>query len=708
MIGEVERIIYCNYERANSGSILLLKVLDSTEKYKVKCDIQFPSVGQLIDFEIIGGPDKLDTYEISIHRLYSAYNIGRLLYYISAGKRERTIAGYITNDLGKDATASSLDEVAKLVESYSEQLDVSPLLEHIQRLQGAQLILDMLGNSITVRQALDIAESAKQLDYYQLRDNPYRLVDYYPYTTGEQLDRAAKIAEIIIDPYERIRAYTLTTLWRRARDYHMHTVTTADLLGLIQKRTHESRVTIHDALVKMIDAGDLIELDVSGSKVITCSKLYEEEEYIANRMLSFLNQKSSTDESTIRNFMKAQNKNSILSEEQINAVVGALTNPITIITGGPGTGKSTIVATIANVCKALGFTISLLAPTGRAAVRIGGSTIHSQIGWKGERGSKRVVTDYVLVDEASMLNQHVFAELIKQVNDNVHLILVGDVDQLPAIGTGNILSDLISCGLFPVYRLTTLYRQANESNIAALAHYVNTGNVSGALSVLNKYDVKHITGLSDDDMVKVYDYLSAKVNNSAIMLTPYRQELAGRSSVLSTYNCNTQIAKRRYGSAANLHINEPVMILENNYDYNVYNGLVGHITGFLPDGGIKIKLPDVIQFNGEEVSQVELSKLELHMVDRAYVSTVHKAQGMEYDIVVIPIVWDYNSYWTKQMLYTAITRAKKQVILLSRSEQEFRAALNATLTKGKHVYATNLLHILTEFTLKESDLNGNY
>jgi len=701
MIGEIERIIYCNYERPNSGSILLLRVLDSDKKYKVKCDMQFPTIGQLIEFELVGEPDAQDTYDIAIHRLYTAYNVGRLLYYVSAGKRERKVAEFITNDLGADATATNLDEVIELVSSYKDQVDVGPLLEHLERLRGAQVILDVLGNSITVRQALDIAESAKGLDYHMISENPYRLVDYYPYTTGEQLDRAVKILETIADPYERIRAYALTTLWRRARDYHLHTVSTADLIGLLQRRTHESRVTIHDSIVRMLDEGDLLELDLDGMKVITCSKLYEEEEYIADRLLSLMDEKAA-DEHVIREFITAQKSTSVsqLSEEQINAVVGALTNPVTIITGGPGTGKSTIVASIAKLCEGLGYTISLLAPTGRAAVRIGGSTIHSQIGWKAEKGSKRIVTDYVLVDEASMLNQHVFAELIKQINDNAHLILVGDVDQLPAIGTGNILNDLITCGLFPVYRLTNLYRQTKESNIVELAHYINKGDVQGIISTLNKNDVQHISGLTDEQMINVYDYLSSKVNDSAIMLTPYRQENMSRSLVLSTYNCNNQIAKRRYGSSANLHVGEPVMILENNYDHNVYNGLIGRITGFLADGGVRIKLPQPIRFNNEETSQVELSKLELYMVDRAYVSTVHKAQGMEYDIVVIPIVWDYNSYWTRQMLYTAVTRAKKQVVILSRSEQEFRAAMTS-LNKNRQAFATNLLHILTQRALQK-------
>ncbi len=701
MIGEIERIIYCNYERPNSGSILLLRVLDSDKKYKVKCDMQFPTIGQLIEFELVGEPDAQDTYDIAIHRLYTAYNVGRLLYYVSAGKRERKVAEFITNDLGADATATTLDEVIELVSSYKDQVDVGPLLEHLERLRGAQVILDVLGNSITVRQALDIAESAKGLDYHMISENPYRLVDYYPYTTGEQLDRAVKILETIADPYERIRAYALTTLWRRARDYHLHTVSTADLIGLLQRRTHESRVTIHDSIVRMLDEGDLLELDLDGMKVITCSKLYEEEEYIADRLLSLMDEKAA-DEHVIREFIAAQKNSSVsqLSEEQINAVVGALTNPVTIITGGPGTGKSTIVASIAKLCEGLGYTISLLAPTGRAAVRIGGSTIHSQIGWKAEKGSKRIVTDYVLVDEASMLNQHVFAELIKQINDNAHLILVGDVDQLPAIGTGNILNDLITCGLFPVYRLTNLYRQTKESNIVELAHYINKGDVQGIISTLNKNDVQHISGLTDEQMINVYDYLSSKVNDSAIMLTPYRQENMSRSLVLSTYNCNNQIAKRRYGSSANLHVGEPVMILENNYDHNVYNGLIGRITGFLADGGVRIKLPQPIRFNNEETSQVELSKLELYMVDRAYVSTVHKAQGMEYDIVVIPIVWDYNSYWTRQMLYTAVTRAKKQVVILSRSEQEFRAAMTS-LNKNRQAFATNLLHILTQRALQK-------
>jgi len=701
MIGEIERIIYCNYEWPNSGSILLLRVLDSDKKYKVKCDMQFPTIGQLIEFELVGEPDAQDTYDIAIHRLYTAYNVGRLLYYVSAGKRERKVAEFITNDLGADATAANLDEVIELVSSYGDQVDVGPLLEHLERLRGAQVILDVLGNSITVRQALDIAESAKGLDYRMISENPYRLVDYYPYTTGEQLDRAVKILETIADPYERIRAYALTTLWRRARDYHLHTVSTADLIGLLQRRTHESRVTIHDSIVRMLDEGDLLELDLDGMKVITCSKLYEEEEYIADRLLSLMDEKAA-DEHVIREFIAAQKSTSVsqLSEEQINAVVGALTNPVTIITGGPGTGKSTIVASIAKLCEGLGYTISLLAPTGRAAVRIGGSTIHSQIGWKAEKGSKRIVTDYVLVDEASMLNQHVFAELIKQINDNAHLILVGDVDQLPAIGTGNILNDLITCGLFPVYRLTNLYRQTKESNIVELAHYINKGDVQGIISTLNKNDVQHISGLTDEQMINVYDYLSSKVNDSAIMLTPYRQENMSRSLVLSTYNCNNQIAKRRYGSSANLHVGEPVMILENNYDHNVYNGLIGRITGFLADGGVRIKLPQPIRFNNEETSQVELSKLELYMVDRAYVSTVHKAQGMEYDIVVIPIVWDYNSYWTRQMLYTAVTRAKKQVVILSRSEQEFRAAMTS-LNKNRQAFATNLLHILTQRALQK-------
>jgi exodeoxyribonuclease V alpha subunit len=361
---------------------------------------------------------------------------------------------------------------------------------------------------------------------------------------------------------------------------------------------------------------------------------------------------------------------------------------VLVITGGPGTGKTTLVRCILAALAANDLRALLAAPTGRAARRLGESTgreartLHRLLEADPERGFRRhagrpLEADLVIVDEASMIDTQLLAGLLEALPPTAALLLVGDVDQLPSIGPGQVLADLIASATVPVVRLTEIFRQAAESGIVRNAHRINRGELPAFARAEDGpgdcYGIR-VTGPEDAE-AKLLDLLLHRIPerfgldpvNDVQVLTPVNRGRSGTHALneLLQAHLNPSPPLALNHGQVRLAMGDKVMQLENDYDREVYNGDVGRITGIDP----RARSLEVTM-DGRRLSYTadELDRLAI-----AYAVTVHKAQGSEYPAVIVPLLRQHGRMLRRKLLYTAITRARRLVVLLTEPDALERA-----------------------------------
>jgi exodeoxyribonuclease V alpha subunit len=367
-----------------------------------------------------------------------------------------------------------------------------------------------------------------------------------------------------------------------------------------------------------------------------------------------------------------------LSEEQAGAVAQALREKVTIITGGPGTGKTTIVSCILDLYHHLGARVLLMAPTGRAAKRLSettgaeAATIHRALEFSPQTGGFRrnaaepLRADAIVVDEMSMVDTFLMYHLLRAVPHAARLVMVGDVHQLPAVGPGNVLKDLMDSGVVPVSRLTQIYRQAKQSLIVVNAHRVN----QGAFPVLARFE-------DEKDFVFIARQDPGAIKGSLMNLVT--RELPGRygfdpvkdiqvispmhRGAVGVQTLNHELQQRLNGRAPRFTFGarvfrrgDKVMQLKNNYYKEVFNGDIGQVAGFIPDTGQLM-----VEFDGRKVYYDSGEGDEITL---AYAVTVHKAQGSEFPGVIIILTTHHYLLLQRNLLYTALTRGRRLVVLL--------------------------------------------
>ncbi len=375
---------------------------------------------------------------------------------------------------------------------------------------------------------------------------------------------------------------------------------------------------------------------------------------------------------------------------QAEAVRHALTHKLSILTGGPGTGKTTILHALVAVLKAKRTRVHLAAPTGRAAQRLaettGGfaSTIHRLLKFDPARGgftvneSTPLATDFLIVDEASMLDTRLAAALLAAVPSRAHLLLVGDVDQLPSVGAGNVLKDLIAGGTSAaldllVTRLTAIYRQEGQSHIVAAAHAINTGEpqpppVAHELSALQAWNDLHFLAAhsAEDCLEKVLQLCTEFIPRHYRWLDPIHdvQVLApmhkGAAGVAS-FNQHLQAAlnARSRGlrtAAGEFRPGDKLIQLRNNYDKGLFNGDIGVVVSVDAEAGSL-----AADFDGQ---RVVFERGDFGDVALAYCISIHKSQGSEYPAVIVPLLRSHFVMLQRNLLYTALTRGRKKVFLV--------------------------------------------
>ncbi|MFO7667482.1 MAG: ATP-dependent RecD-like DNA helicase [Desulfobacterales bacterium] len=528
-----------------------------------------------------------------------------------------------------------------------------------------------------------------------LRENPYCAAKDIPGAGFYIADAIAGKLGFLQDKPERVRACILHLIEQGANDGHVF------LYGsrLIEKCRNNFQIeydSAMDGVDYLSESGEIVVEKNSGrfeTDAIYLKELYQAETGLARRISAYLSipvapLKIDPEDIT----KKVQKKLAIkLSQEQLGVLEGVFLHRILVITGGPGTGKTTLIRSVSAIFDSVGKNVELAAPTGRAARRLAevtgrkAQTIHRLLGYNAIDGcfdknqDNPIDADAVIIDEASMIDTLLMYSLVSAVPVNSVLILVGDIFQLPSVGPGNVLSDMINSKNIPVFYLSKIFRQAGESPIIVNAHRVREGE----FPVFQKPDASipisefcFIEQNKPDLIPPVIVELCRKTIpgsfgfdpvNDVQVLTPMHKGVAG------TLNLNQALQKALNPNPAivdsmgsRFKEGDKVMHLKNNYQKDVFNGDIGTVVEI---DGKKKRL--VVNYYDR---LVEYDFEELDEVSPAYAISVHKSQGSEYPVVIIPLVTEHYMLLQRNVLYTAITRGSKMVILIG-SRRAFEIAL---------------------------------
>jgi exodeoxyribonuclease V alpha subunit len=507
-----------------------------------------------------------------------------------------------------------------------------------------------------------------------VKENPYRLADDI---WGIGFRTADTIAQKLgFDPQsmQRCRSGILYILNQLSNEGHCFA--TRDQLIMETKKTLDlEEAKIQESIDTMVEDGSLIQ----DQEALYLPPFFHSEVGVARRIREIVSTPTSLDIDGIDKIIRSIEERDRIKYDQVQkeAIKRAASSKFMVLTGGPGTGKTFTILGIIRVFERIGAKIYLAAPTGRAAKRMEESTgreaktIHRMLEYKPPQGYMRNVEnnplecDVLIIDETSMVDIILMYNLLKAVRDETIVILVGDVDQLPSVGAGNVLSDIIASGMVDVVKLTRIFRQAQNSAIITNAHRINKG-IFPALKGGKKRDFFFIRREDPEEIVeeirslcqsRLPNYYKVDPIDDIQVLCPMQRGETGAVNMnrILQEALNKESRFIRYGGTT-FKVGDKVMQVRNNYDKNVFNGDIGRISGI----DLENKIVN-IDFDG---TIVEYDSSELDEIMLAYAVTVHKSQGSEYKIVVAPFTTQHFMMLQRNLLYTCITRARNVFVMV--------------------------------------------
>jgi exodeoxyribonuclease V alpha subunit len=542
-----------------------------------------------------------------------------------------------------------------------------------------EIMLFLHSNGVGTSRAVRIYKTYGAEAVQLISENPYRLardIRGIGFRTADQIAAKLGIEKTALIRVRAGIAYALT----EAMDEGHCGLPSEELISLTQTLLEVPGELVETALGLELEGGSVIVDDLEGRRCVFLAGLYRAEREIAEKLKPLASGKPpwpAIDADKAIPWVEQRTK-LVLADSQREAVRVALASKVLVITGGPGVGKTTLVNSILKILLAKAVTISLCAPTGRAAKRLSESTgieaktIHRLLETDPRTGSFRrneevpLDCDLLVVDETSMVDVPLMRAVLRALPEGAALLLVGDVDQLPSVGPGQVLADIIASGTVPVVRLTEIFRQAAESRIVTNAHRINQGQMPD-LAPVEGGDFYFVDAMDPEEGVRklvaiVQERIPKRfgldpIRDIQVLCPMNRGGLGARSLNIELQNALNPPGEARIERFGWTYCTgDKVMQIENNYDKDVYNGDLGIVSR------IDVEESELnVDFDGREVVYGfgELDELVL-----AYATTIHKSQGSEYPAVVIPLTMQHYVMLQRNLVYTGVTRGKRLVVLV--------------------------------------------
>lgn len=720
LAGYVEHIIYRN---ADNGYTVLNLVSGEDE---ITCVGIFSAIAEGENIEAQGEYTEHPTYgqqfKVTSFEEKAPEDEEAIERYLGSGAIKGiglAMAARIVRRFKEDTFRIIEEEPERLAEikgiSNRKAMEIASQVNEKRDLRQAMIFLQQYG--ITMNLAVKVYQAYGQDVYGIIRENPYRLADDIDGVGFRTADEIAARVGIRMDSDFRVRSGILYTLLQASGEGHTYLPET-ELTPRASKLLNVTAEQVEKQYMDLAIERKIILKQMEDQTQIYAASFYYMEANTAT-MLKRLNVSYDVSDAEIEQQIRGIEKKSgmTLDEHQVTAVKEAVRNGLLVITGGPGTGKTTTINTIIRYFELEGLEIFLAAPTGRAAKRMSETTgfeartVHRMLelngGAEGSGGFERdesnpLEADVIIVDEMSMVDISLMYSLLKAISVGTRLILVGDVNQLPSVGPGSVLRDIIQSHACNVVMLTKIFRQASTSDIIVNAHKINHGeevildNKSMDFFFLKRYDadviINVVLQLIKQKLPKFVDATPYDIQ----VLTPMRKGLLGverLNGILQRYMnppANDKVEKE-YGSTV-LREGDKVMQTKNNYQLaweirtkfglTVDKGL-GIFNG---DMGIIRQINDfaeqmIIEF--DEGRMVEYPYKLLDELELAYAITIHKSQGSEYPAVVIPLLGGPMMLMNRNLLYTAVTRARKCVTLVG-NEVTFQQMIQNTSQQKRY------------------------
>lgn len=708
MEGFIDNIIY----RVEENGYTVFEIVSDGKHYTCVGTFGDINEGEYIEFTGVetirqgyGEQINIKTYEIK-----APTDVISMERYLASGAIKgigEALAARIIKHFGSDTFRIIEEEPEQLskIKGISEKkaLEIASQMMEKRDMRKAMMFLQDLG--ISMKMAAKIYEQYGSSMYTIIKENPYRLADDITGIGFKIADEIAAKAGIKQNSEYRIRSGILYALLQSINNGHTYLPREV----LLKEATELLEIEDEDFEKYLMDLAidrKVIIKDLDGEKIVYATTYYYTELKVATS-LQELDISYKIDEKEIARFVHSVEKDLKieLEEMQKKAVLAAARNGLLIVTGGPGTGKTTTINSIIRYFEMEGMEIMLAAPTGRAAKRIkettghDAQTIHRLLELSGvpgddgpmvafERNEQNPLeTDVVIIDEMSMVDINLMHSLLKAIPIGTRLILVGDVNQLPSVGPGNVLKDIINSGCFNVVKLSKIFRQASESEIIVNAHKINDGEKVE----LNKYskDFLFVKRDNADSVInamitlvkdKLPNYVKADMMDIQI-LSPMRKGAVGverLNTVLQEYLNPESDSKRQkeFGDSI-FREGDKVMQIKNNYQMEWE---VRGRSGFVKDTGLGVFNGDIgiirrisdyaqeVEVEFEDGRFVKYDFKQLEELELAYAITIHKSQGSEYPAVIIPMLSGPRMLMTRNLLYTAVTRAKTCVCMVGLTE----------------------------------------
>jgi exodeoxyribonuclease V alpha subunit len=710
LCGQIEKITFTNEE--NGFTIARVNLRGSRGVVTVIGTMMAPMAGEILEMrgEWSTHPKFGEQFKILEYKTKVPVTVYGIRKYLGCGMIKGlgpVMAGRIVDRFGKitlDLIENDIQRLAEVEGIGKKRIAMIARAWDEQR-EIRDVMLFLQSHGVSSGYAAKIFKHYGKQAVAVVKDNPYRLAgDIFGigFITADQI--AAKLG-IAQDAQIRVEAGILYVLNQMSDEGHVYVPheslvsKSCEILG-VDRESVVRALGILDLDQKIIleDLGGNLDTFKENEKAVFLTRFYVCETGVAQRLRILVNTpKSVRDIDSHKAINWVQKKLSItLAANQIKAVGWAIENKVMVITGGPGTGKTTIINAVLKIFSRLNAGIMLAAPTGRAAKRMSDTTgfeaktIHRLLEYSFQKGGfqrnedKPLHCDVLIIDEASMIDIILMYHLLKAVPPFATFILVGDVNQLPSVGAGNVLNDIIASGSVPVVTLDKIFRQARSSQIVVNAHKINEGIVPLLDTAYSSDPQNDFYFIEQEDPEKVLNIIielcekriPRRFNYDPVdeiqVLTPMHKGTVGAGNLNSRLQASLNPGEGGIVRGERTYRdNDKVMQIRNNYDKEVFNGDIGRIAGIQwEDRAVTITFDE---------REVVYDFSDLDEIVPAYAISVHKSQGSEYPVVIIPIVTQHYILLQRNLIYTAVTRGKNLVVIVG-SKKAMAIAINNNKT----------------------------